>query len=424
MEHPRISATAGVLAALILTSCSTDEEPQELTAEVDYQPVALSEATAIDDAVAASLATATEILSQDSEPGENTVISPASLSLALAMLAEGAEGPADEALSDFLGASDQDRREAFSALQAALGEYAGDPSVVEEDELPEVPVLHLANQLVMQEGEEPDQEVLNNLGQYFDAGIVETDFASEESKELLDSWVSENTGGLIEESAIEAPDPEMLFTLQNAVLFAAEWRAPFDPERTDDLPFTTDSGEEVEAEMMRHDYGSVRYTEYDDAQIIRLPYSEGFAMDVVLPAEGHSPEEFTAEDWTAVDEAFAEEPTAEVELTLPKVEARTDTALDGVLQDQGLGPIYSGDDLSPLGPVWVGTVNQQAVLAIDEEGTVAAAVTEIGMVSSAPGEEETEPVEMTVDRPYTLRIVHDETNLPLFMAVINDPTRE
>lgn len=58
------------------------------------------------------------------------------------------------------------------------------------------------------------------------------------------------------------------------------------------------------------------------------------------------------------------------------------------------------------------------MLRVDEEGTVAAAVTEIMAALSAvllP------PVEMTVNRPFALRIVDVETGWPLFHAVVNDP---
>jgi serine protease inhibitor len=64
---------------------------------------------------------------------------------------------------------------------------------------------------------------------------------------------------------------------------------------------------------------------------------------------------------------------------------------------------------------------QQGVLAIDEEGTVAAAVTEIGFDESGPAEP---PVELTVDRPYLVRIADGHTGWTLFLAHITDPRGE
>ena len=70
--------------------------------------------------------------------------------------------------------------------------------------------------------------------------------------------------------------------------------------------------------------------------------------------------------------------------------------------------------------LWIESVNHQAVLQVDEAGTVAAAVTEIGVAEiSAPVVEDS--VEMHVDRPFVLRIVHTETEWPLFMAAVSDP---
>ncbi|WP_052436333.1 serpin family protein [Georgenia sp. SUBG003] len=59
---------------------------------------------------------------------------------------------------------------------------------------------------------------------------------------------------------------------------------------------------------------------------------------------------------------------------------------------------------------------------MDEDGTVAAAATEVGAeAGSATGP--TDPVVMSVDRPFAVRIVHLETGWPLFMGAIADPRR-
>ena len=70
--------------------------------------------------------------------------------------------------------------------------------------------------------------------------------------------------------------------------------------------------------------------------------------------------------------------------------------------------------------LWIEGVDHQAVLQVDEAGTVGAAVTEVEVNAvSAPAFVET--TEMHVDRPFILRIVHTDTDWPLFMAAISDP---
>lgn len=418
-DLPRFGSVS-LIGLLALTSCGGGGEDHR--SSVEYEPASLNEADALTEVVNASTRFGSESLSELAE-GQNTVVSPASILVALAMLAEGARGPAAQELDGLLGAAGSERTEAFSALQAAVLEYDGDPEVVQEDELPETPLLHLANQLVLAESTSPEQDFMDVLAAAFDAGVVTTDFGAAGSQRLLDDWVNEHTGGLIEESAVETPNADLVFVLQNAILLAARWQSQFEPADTSERDFTTPDGATVDAETM-HQTLEAEYTEHDDAQIIRLPYTEAFAMDVVLPAEGSAPTDFTDEDWAAVDAAFIGQERATVDLALPTVDLRTGEDLVALLRNLGGSETVAGNDLSRIDPaVEIGQLAHQAVLTIDEEGTVAAAVTEIVGVTSAPADPP-ETVEMTVDRPFSLRIVHEETSWPLFMAAIFDPTED
>ncbi|WP_157983792.1 serpin family protein [Nesterenkonia muleiensis] len=420
--EPNLWLRNSALGAVVLlgsVACG-GEQDGDLRSDVEYEPASLAEADAIAQVVAASTEFGAESLAELAQ-GENLVLSPASITVALAMLAEGASGPAAEELEELLGAEGAERSTAFNALRAAALEYDGDPAVVQEDELPDTPVLHLANQLVLNESATPEEDFLDALAAHFDAGVVTTDFGSQDSKNLLDAWVQEHTGGLIEQSAVQAPDAALVFVLQNAILMAAQWQTQFDPSSTSDRDFTTADGGSVQAEMMQRTLETA-YTEHDEAQVIRLPYTDGFAMDVVLPAAGSAPEDFTAEDWAAVDDALAGGDRIPVELALPTLDLETSQELVPLLEQMGYAEVIAGNDFSVIGSaVEISQVAHQAVLTVDEQGTVAAAVTEIAGVTSAPVDPP-ETVKMTVDRPYTLRIVHQETNWPLFMAVINDPT--
>ena len=422
LSRRRAIGTAALVAALSvvgLSACgpTTPEPPRdELRGDVDYRPVALSEAAATRDVVEATMDLGNDLLA-DAE-GENRVVSAASVALVFAVVAEGAGGPAAEALDEFLGAAGTDRRDAFSALQAAVADYDGDPSVVQDDELPERPLLHLATGIVEAEGHEIEPDFLDTIAAYFDAGVATADFADANAKAVLDAWVREHTGGLIEESAIES-DADTVFVLQNAVLLAARWQSPFKESETTDEPFSVSSGGRHQVETMHQDLRAA-YTEEPGGQAIRLPYTEGFAMDVLLPEEGTTPEELTTRDWAAYDAALRGEPAAQVSLALPKVDIDSSASLMESLARRGLEPVLAGDDLGGIAPgVSIDEVAQQALLRIDEEGTVAAAVTEVAGAMSAPVP--LDEVEMIVDRPFALRIVHVDTGWPLFQAVVNDP---
>src|SRR5665647_2844576 len=107
----------------------------------------------------------------------------------------------------------------------------------------------------------------------------------------------------------------------DAVTFGASWASPFAAEASSDGPFTLADGSVVDVPMMRQML-SAAYVEGDGWTVIELPYTEGFAMRIVLPDEG----QLTQEQWAAVRDALAGAGTSAVSLTMPRWE--TDATLD------------------------------------------------------------------------------------------------
>ncbi|GAA4692894.1 serpin family protein [Promicromonospora umidemergens] len=380
-----------------------------------------ADATASADAARATEELGLLALGATAEPDANTLVSPASLAFALALLAEGARGETAASLDAALGAPGEDRTSAYNALQGALAKHDGDPGVVQDDELPDRPVLHLANQAVLDDGLAVEQDYLDALATAFDAGVQGTDLGTDEGKAVLDAWVDHHTGGLIEESALE-PDPALRLVLQNAVLLAAAWETPFEESATRDEDFTGPDG--TEPTEMLHGAQSWAYAESGGWAAVRLPYVDAFHADVLLPPAGTDPAEVSPETLTALTSTLDDAPPRTVELAMPTLELEP-PALDlaPALAEAGLGGLYDGPDLSGITtaePLQVSQVWQQAYLSLDADGTVAAAVTEIGVETS--GAMPTAPAaRMVVDRPYLLRIAHTETALPLFLAAVRSP---
>ncbi|MFE9233012.1 serpin family protein [Cellulosimicrobium funkei] len=353
----------------------------------------------------------------------NVVVSPASAVVALSMLAEGARGDTALTLDDVLGASGQDRTDAVNALLASLDAYDGDPAQVRADELPEKPLVHVANQVVLDDQAQVHDTYLEALAAGYGAGVLETDLGSEPGIEPLDRWVRHHTGGLVEESAVE-PDVDSRLALQNAALLAARWSSPFEEQATRPSPFALADGSEVDAEAMHqeHDWS---YAEVDGWQAVRLPYTEGFHADVVLPPDGVDPATLAQDTNAALRAALDAAPSRSVALTLPTLDVDAEAPLDltPALAAAGLGDLMVEPDLTGISDeadLKVTQAWQQAVLRVDEDGTVAAAVTEVVVgVESAPLIEDV--VELRVDRPYVFAVSHTETAWPLFTAAIRDP---
>lgn len=409
-------------ASLALVACGDGAGPEGMPLGSDEVRVTVDpdDATALGDVVAAADVVGLELLAGAEE--DTTVTSPASLQVALSMAAEGAEGRTLAELEEVLGAQGPERTDAVNALTTALADLDGDPSVVQEEELPETPVVHRADRLVLDEGLSVRQSFVDALARSYDALAVTTDLGADEGKAVLDAWVDEHTGGLVPESAI-VPQTDLRLVLQDAILLAARWEEPFPAALTAPHTFTLPSGDEVEVEMM--DPGRERptaYAEVDGWQAVRLPYTGGrLAAEVVLPPQGTAPTDLTPE---LLGEILGELRTGEqrlVVLRMPVADVESELDLTPWLRERAPSSLEGGFGGMSEQDLFISQAVQQAVLAVDEEGTVAAAVTEIGFDESAAAEP---PVELTVDRPYLVRIADGETGWPLFLASVGDPRGE
>nr|WP_279549915.1 serpin family protein [Leucobacter weissii] len=395
--------------------------------------VGLDDAGALDAVVAATGALGLTVLGAAPDEG-NAVVSPASLATALAMLGEGARGESLDELERALGASGEERRDAFAALQRSVLELDGDPFDATADELPERPILHLANNVVVHNGEgfEVLPEYLAALADGFDAGVQYADLTSDAGKAVLSEWVNEHTGGLIEESAIRT-HADLRVVLQDAILFAARWQTPFDAGSSYRRPFTLPSGERVEVDTMHASGGEggvFAHAELGGGWVaVRLPYQEGAHSDLLLPPKGTDPAAATPALLAEAAEQLDAAKPVPLALSLPKIDIEAETPLDliesGALEQAGVSAVVCGSGRSDLSGIAGGSTRlcldqavQQAVLRVDEAGTVAAAATEVGISTFSA---QAAPAAVHFDRPFLLTITHSESGWPLFQAAIRDP---
>jgi serpin B len=174
--------------------------------------------------------------------------------------------------------------------------------------------------------------------------------------------------------------------------------------------------------MMRQ-VESFRDARLAGAQAVELP-DDGreVSMVVILPDEG-SFESFEAGlDAAALGDLLAGLKRARVDLSLPKFEFDAQFALKEALQALGM-PSAFGDESDFSGidgtrDLKIADV-VQAFVAVDEAGTEAAAATAVVMETRAMAP--SEPVVMTVDRPFLILIKDDATGTVLFIGRVLEP---
>jgi serpin B len=401
-----------LVGALGLSACGTTVEAERLDRPVEFAGNA-QEAAVPDAWVEASVRIATTLVGL--AESENAVVSPLSLQLALAMLREGASGRVADEIDAAIGLAGADSQ-AVADLRAYLAEYEGDVAGIDKDNPPASPLLHIADGVFIQPGAPVTDRFLERVVAYHLAEVYEADFEGGNAKPVLDAWVNRVTGGLLTETPSE-PLPDTLVTLLDAVTFGASWQTPFDPMATGPGPFERADGETVQVPMMRALLGA-RYAAGEGWQAVELPYTEGFAMRLVLPDAAGA---LSAEQWLEAHDGLDAAAPTMVSLWMPSWETDTNLDLTDALEALGLGslPDPRGDLDGVFRDAYVSAVGQAATITVAERGTVAAAVTQIEVgVTSAPLSE----IELRLDSPFEYQVIDQAFGLVLFAGRVLDPS--
>lgn len=353
----------------------------------------------------------------------NLALSPYSVAAALGMTVAGARGETETQMLEVLGATDSDALGAgLGSLTRTLEALAGPVERFEDDDA--VIELASADQLFGRRGVEWGAEFLDDLARDYGAGMRVVDFehAPEPARAAINAWTADQTQDRITDilprGSIRA---DTFLVLVDALYLKAPWDKPFEKALTADGPFHLADGTTVTASMMR---ASITGQVGGGAgwRSARIPYAGGsLAMTVVLPDPGRQAEVETA--FAAQPAGFLTGRSGAVELTMPRWTFRTAVPLKEPLQRSGMAQAFSdAADFSAMtadASLRVDEVYHQVFVAVDEEGTEAAAATAVVMgVSSArpPGEE------LVLDRPF-LFVIHDTAHLtPLFVGRVGNPT--
>ena len=174
-----------------------------------------------------------------SEPGENIMISPLSISIAMAMTLGGAgNSETYDELIDFLGYKAAGYND-YMTLNGQFDFLLQSLTYFDKDF-----ELSLANSMWLDDAfsGKVNKTFVNDLQKYYDAGYFVKDFADPKTVGLINSWVNSKTKGKIPE-IIDEIDKETMMLLLNAVYFRANWMQQVDSEGDIEQGyFTTSSG--------------------------------------------------------------------------------------------------------------------------------------------------------------------------------------
>ena len=409
---------AAVLIVALFASCSSDDDGSLNNEEVvyllpDINPISLTQEQQVmrdnNNAFAVRLfRTVTEL----QETPQSVVLSPISVSYMLGMLNTGADGETRNQITNVLGlgGSVQEINE-YCKKMIEEAPYV-DPSVT----------VRIANCIDVNSAKDINlvPQFKADMQQYYHAQIDALDFTQNSSLDIINSWCSANTDGMIP-MILDENDPGAVMYLLNTIYFNATWTEKFDPNDTRKMDFAKPDGTIVK-NMMMHRKAIAHYGKNDLCEILCLPYGgKGYSMFILLPNEGKTLSD-VIQNFQVNDEEFMHMNAHEVDILMPRFSTSSETRLERILSLMGM-PLAFDEDFAEFPnmaenlELYVSMMKQVAKIDVDEQGTKAAAITVSKMYEKGNiGPQEYQKVDFHATRPFVYYIAESHSNSIFFMG--------
>jgi serpin B len=351
--------------------------------------------------------------------GGNLFFSPYSISTALAMTWAGASGRTAKQMAEVLHFTlpQAQLHKAFGALEKKLNE-AGEKGGYE---------LNVANALWGQSGYNFLDEFLELTEKSYGARLKEVDFMTqtEKARQIINAWVEEKTREKIKDLIRPGVlDDLTRLVLTNAIYFKGDWVSQFDKKKTRDEPFKLAKDKEIAVSMMCIKE-RFKYRADDNLQILELPYKgEELSMIILLPNQidglADMEKSLTIDKLNEWTQGLRKQ---EVVVYLPKFKMTTDFELAEYLKKTGMQDAFSlppadFSGITGVKDLYISNVIHKAFVAVDEEGTEAAAATAVTMkLTSVPAP----PKVFRADHPFIFIIRDNHSESILFMGRVMNP---
>ena len=403
----------------------TDNDISEESLEMKYQEADEHAQAVSNEIVSANSNLGMQLFDaiSSSEAGQNVMISPLSISIAMAMVINGASGENLEEMKEVLGFNDM----TLDAVNSQFYELIQSLVWADKDM-----VLSIADSVWMDAAFESrvKEDFLSALENSYGAQPYILDFSLESAPDTINNWVSEHTNGKIEKIVGEI-GPYVVMYLINAIYFKAAWTIEFDKNRTYDDIFTTSEGTEKEVKMMTfYDLQEFAYKNTGDYRVIRLPYGrKKFSFYGILPDEKYNIDEFiTSMKNNDVKEYLKDLVSTELPVYIPRFKFEYEKSLVDVFKSFGMEKAFTpggflnlaegGEDIS------ISEIKHKTFIEVNEDGTEAAGATTVEVEETADEVSDVEPPSFRADRPFVFIIRDDRSGTILFMGKVEDPTVE
>ncbi|MGN0499395.1 MAG: serpin family protein [Acutalibacteraceae bacterium] len=404
-------ALAGAMC-LNLSACATNASALDLMDSVQSNQV---QGKATDDKFTSAYSDfAARLFNSSDDKNGNPLVSPLSVMLALAMTANGADGETRAEMEKVLGADIP-----LDDLNEYLYTYIN--SLPSSDEYK----AETANSIWYRDDESlaVKQDFLQKNADYYGAGLFKSPFDNQTLSDI-NNWVSKHTDGMIEK-IIEEINPNSVMYLINALVFDALWENDYDSYSVSDGKFTNYDGHKSTVEMMSS--LESKYLEDEFCTGFAKDYKDGkYSFVALLPTGGTDINDFVSSlTGKRLTQLMTSTSDCTVDTKLPKFSLDFELILNDALNGMGIKTAFDADnaDFSNMaecanGNIFIGNVLHKTHITVDEQGTKAAAATDVEMKATGAFADEIKSVEL--DRPFVYMIIDNSSNLPLFIGAVRN----
>lgn len=407
----RLVLTLTLFSVALLAGCGKEQAPPDTTTPIELPQDGQSVITAQNTFALKFF----KALLEEDQTDANKLISPLSIHMDFSMVYNGAAGNTLDEMKQALQLENVSQP-LLNAVNSTL--ISGLPLADSRVQVAVANSIWYRNQ-----GPQPLTGFIQTVSDSYKAQITAADFSNPQTVNSINAWVTEKTHGKINK-IIEQIDASDIMYLINAVYFKGQWRQKFDTKDTRDREFHVSETQSVQAPFMTQT-ATFRYLSNSSMQCIELPYGQGsFSMYVLLPQTNLSAGSLaTSLNGDLVKSLLAPMDSAKVTLFMPKWEYSYDiNDLKPEMSSLGMSEAFTTRaDFSKMYPPAAGAYISKALhktyIAVDEQGTEAAAVTSIGMgTTSVPSN----PV-MDINRPFLYLITENQTGSILFLGMVANP---
>jgi len=355
--------------------------------------------------------------------------------MALALTYAGAAGDTRAQMAQTLHYGAIDVPQAFSSLQKQIQESVDRTASLAKargfGQKIEPITLSIANRLFGQTGYDFRQSYMAFVKDRYNAPLEQLDFQTNPStaRKTINLWVEKQTQKrIVDLIPAGGLDGSCRLVLANALYFKASWSTKFEKSATKPFPFHAAPGKDLNIPTMVHQ-GYYGYRHADGFTAVSIPYvGEEFQFLILLPDSKESP----ALKESALS-SLANLESKEVRLYLPKFKLEPPSiSLGDALKKLGMPSAFNVpqgsanfDGIAARKPddyLYISNVFHKTFLAVDEDGTEAAAATAVVMATFGMAVPH-QPIEVRVDRPFLFAIQHRPTGACLFLGQIVNPEK-